>query len=200
MFRQHPKMPGFILDEPKVFIVDKSQHALSALGENAPATAHYTAARDFYSRMCTFAKQKWPNKLTIMVQQAHLDADVLAASAQVENLVYYGADGPRWTLEDDAKVAGLGVQETGAGKVLLSGKGEAFIQSAHKVPVGKSFFLAENHNLKDSRIDPLERNYPAVLALCPDLFAYCYYPRSGANPDRVMNIIGKNLKTFTRNA
>src|SRR5215831_18513415 len=166
----------------KIFIVDKSQHALSALGENAPATAHYTAARDFYSRVCTFAKQKWPTKLTIMFQQAHLDADVLAASAQVENLDYYGADGPRWTLEDDAKVAGLGVEESGAGKVLLSGKGEAFIQSAHKVAGRKSFFLADNHNLKDSRIDPLERNY-AVLALRPDLFAYYCYPRSVANPD-----------------
>ena len=198
MFRQHPKIAGFFLDEPKAFILDRSKMALAALGEGAPPRAHFAAARDFYSRVCAFAKQKWPDKLTLMFQQANLDRDVLAAGAGVQHLDYYGADGRPWTLEDDAKMSSLGIEESGSGKVLLSGKGEAFIKSARSVAGRKSFFLVENHNLLASMIEPLERNYGRVLALQPDLFTYYYYPRNVASPDRVMDIIGKNLKAFTQ--
>ncbi len=198
MFRQHPKIAGFVIDEPKVFIVDRSKVALAALGEKAPPAAHFAAARDFYTRICAFAKQKWPDKITLMFQQANLEADVLAAGAAVQHLDYYGADGRPWTLEDDAKMAGLGVEESGSGKVLLSGKGEAVIKSARAVAGRKSFFLVENHNLKASMIEPLERNYRRVLELRPDMFTYYYYPRNVASPDRVMDIIGTNLKEFGR--
>lgn len=201
MYRQLPQLAGFIIDEPKCFIVDRSKMAIAALGENAPVTAHYAAARDFFSRVCAFAKQKWPDKLTVMFQQAHLSADELAAGAGVQHLDFYGADGRPWALEDDAKMASTGGDEgNGRGKVLLSGKGEAFIKSAHAVEGRKSFFLAENHNLKASMIEPLERNYPRVLALCPNLFTYYYYPRNVEGADRVMDIIGKNLKAFARNS
>jgi hypothetical protein len=174
--------------------------AIRALGEGAPPEAHFAAARDFWSRVCALAKQKWPDKLTIMFQQAHLDADELAAGAGVQHLDYYGADGRPWTLEDDAKMVNLGYQESGRGKVLLSGKGEAFIKSARAVAGRKSFFLAENHNLATSMIEPLECNYSRVLALRPDLFTYYYYPRNVASPDRVMDIIGRNLKAFSRSS
>ena len=49
-------------------------------------------------------------------------------------------------------------------------------------------------------IEPLERNYAAVLALKPEMFAYYYYPRNVAEADRVMEIIGRNLKAFTQRA
>jgi hypothetical protein len=199
MYSQLPQIKGFVIDEPKCFIVDRSKMAIRALGEGAPLQAHHGAARDFWTRVCAFAKQKWPDKFTIMFQQAHFDADELAAGAAVQHLDYYGADGRPWTLEDDAKMANMGYQESGRGKVLLSGKGEAFIKSAHAVPGRKSFFLAENHNLAASMIEPLERNYSQVLALRPDMFTYYYYPRNVAQTDRVMEIIGKNLKAFSRN-
>ena len=131
---------GFIIDEPKCFIVDRSKLAVAALGEGATPPAHYAAARDFFSRICALAKQKWPDKLTVMVQQAHVDADELAAGAAVHHLDYYGVDGRPWTLEDDAKMSGLGSEESGRGKVLLSGKGEAFIKSARAVAGRRSFF------------------------------------------------------------
>lgn len=201
MYHQLPQLAGFIIDEPKCFIVDHSKMAIAALGENAPVTAHYAAARDFFSRVCAFAKQKWPDKFTMMFQQAHLSTDELAAGSGVQHLDFYGADGRPWTLEDDAKSANTGGDEGGGrGKVLLSGKGEAFIKSAHAVEGRKSFFLAENHNLKATMIEPLERNYPRVLALRPDLFTYYYYPRNVEGADHVMDIIGKNLKTFARNS
>lgn len=198
MYRQFPQLTGFIVDEPKCFIVDHSKMAIAALGEDAPLTAHYAAARDFFSRVFGFAKQRWPDKFTVMFQQAHLSAGELAAGAAVQHLDCYGADGRPWTLENDAKMAGLGSEESGRGKVLLSGKGEAFINSAHAVEGRKSFLLAENHNLKASMIEPLERNYSRVLALHPDIFTYYYYPRNVEEPDRVMNIIGRNLKSFVR--
>ncbi len=82
--------------------------------------------------------------------------------------------------------------------MLLSGKGEAFIKSARAVEGRKSFFLVENHNLKASMIEPLERNYSRVLALRPDLFTYYYYPRNVDSADRTMDIIARNLKAFVR--
>ena len=201
MYRQLPQLAGFILDEPKCFIVDRSKMAIAALGPNAPVTAHYAAARDFFSKVCGFAKQKWPDKYTMLFQQAHLSPAELAAGAGVQHLDFYGADGRPWTLEDDARMADTGGDEGGGrGKVLLSGKGEAFIKSAHSVEGRKSFFLAENHNLKTSMIEPLERNYSRVLALRPDIFTYYYYPRNVEDPDRLMDIIGKNLKSFSRSS
>ena len=49
-------------------------------------------------------------------------------------------------------------------------------------------------------IVPLERNYPQLLALRPDLFTYHYYPRNVEGADRVMDIMGKNLKAFARSS
>ncbi len=199
MYQQHPGMAGCIIDEPKCFIVDQSPLAVAALGKNPPLVAHYHAARDFFSQVCAFAKQRWPDKLTLMFQQAHNSAEELGAGAGVQHLDYYGTDGRPWTLEDDKKMAGGAAdQESGKGKVLLSGKGEGFNRAARAVPGRKSFFLLENHNLKASMIEPLDRNYPAVLALQPDMAAYYYYPRNVEDADRTMAVIAKHLKKFTQ--
>lgn len=125
----------------------------------------------------------------------------LATGGGVQPLDYYGCDGRPWTKEEDAEFTGGGAtQESGKGKILLSGIGQKFIDEARRVPGRGSFFLAENHNLQSSMIGPIDRNYPAVLALRPDLFAYYYYPRNVQEPDRVMDIIGGHLKKFTRGA
>lgn len=201
MYKQHPTIAGFIIDEPKCFIVDKSKQAIAALGADAPVSAHLAATTDFFGRVCGFAKQKWPDKFTLMFQQAHLPKEELAAGAATKNLDYYGVDGRPWGLEDDEKMKTTEEgQESGKGKVLLSGKGESFNQTARSVPGRKSFFLAENHNLQASMVEPLDRNYPAVLALKPDIFTYYFYPRNVSEPDRVMNIIGGHLKKFTSGA
>ena len=49
-------------------------------------------------------------------------------------------------------------------------------------------------------IEPLDRNYPAVLRLPADLFAYYYYPRNCDEPDRTMDIIGRHIKAYTSRA
>jgi len=199
MYKQHPAMAGFIIDEPKCFIVDQSPAAIAALGKDAPATAHYAAASKFFGRVCAFAKGKWPDKLTLMFQQAHNPADELAAGAATPHLDYYGADGRPWTLQDDKKMEGSGDgQESGKGKVLLSGKGASFIKAARAQPGRKSFFLLENHNLQASMLEPLDRNYAAVLALKPDMAAYYYYPRNVEEADRTMDVIARHLRAFTQ--
>ena len=202
LYGQHPTFAGFIIDEPKCFTIDTSKMATAALGEGAPLTAHLGAARDFYSKVCRFAKEKWPDKLTLMFQKAdNNSADELAAGGGVAPLDYYGCDGRPWTKEDDAKMAhGGATQESGKGKILLSGIGGKFITEARRVPGRGAFFLAENHNLEASMIEPLDRNFPAVLALRPEMFAYYYYPRNVQEPDRVMDIIGRHLRKFTRGA
>ncbi|OAM90039.1 twin-arginine translocation signal domain-containing protein [Termitidicoccus mucosus] len=201
LYKQHPTLAGFIIDEPKGFVIDHSKQAVAALGKNAPRAAHLAAAGDFYGRVCEFAKKKWPDKYTIMFQQAHYPQDELAAGAAVKFLDFYGADGRPWGMEEDSRMEqNQEGQESGRGKVLLSGRGESFIKAARSVPGRKSFLLAENHNLKASMLEPMERNYPAVLALRPDLFTYYYYPRSMEQPDRAMKIIGDNIKKFTQSS
>jgi hypothetical protein len=199
LYRQHPALAGFIIDEPKNFIMDRSKLALEALGADAPLTAHYGAARDFWTKVCAFAKQRWPEKLTVLFQQAHNGPDELAASAGVQHLDYYGADGRPWDAAADKTMEGSGDgQESGKGKILLSGKGEAFIQAARRVPGRKSFFLIENHNLQAAMIPAMDRHYPAVLALKPDMAAYYYYPRNVEEPDRAMAVIARHIRAFTQ--
>lgn len=202
MYRQHPAFAGFIIDEPKCFNIDASPMAVAALGANAPLIAHLNAARDFFSNVCHFAKKRWPDKLTLMFQKAdNHSSEELASGGGVAPLDYFGCDGRPWTKEDDAKYAGSGsTQESGKGKVLLSGVGQKFIDEARRVAGRGAFFLAENHNLHASMIEPLDRNFAAALALRPEIFAYYYYPRNVQEPDRVMNIIGEHLKRFQMGA
>ena len=200
LFRQHPTMAGFILDEPKAFNIDTSPMAVTALGANAPLEAHLGAARDFYSKVCRFAKERWPEKLTVLFQKAdnHTPAE-LAAGGGVGPLDYYGCDGRPWTREEDQRFPHGGANsESGKGKILLSGIGQLFIDTARKVPGRKSFFLAENHNITAPMIDAMDRDYPAALALRPDLFAYYYYPRNVQEPDRAMEVIARHVRRFTQ--
>ncbi len=198
MYKQHPEMAGFIIDEPQFFGVDRSPAAVAVLGRDAPMAAHYAAARDFFGKVCAFAKQKWPDKLTLLFLKAHYSADLIAVGAAVPHLDYYGADGRPWGLEDDNKMRGSGVVESGKGKILLSGRGESFIRAARQQKGRKSFFLVENHNLRRGMIEPMDRNYPAVLALGADLYLYYYYPVKVQEPDRAMHVVGRHIKAFTQ--
>jgi len=197
LYRQHPGIEGMIIDEPKNFGVDYSDMAIRALGKDAPPEAHHAAARDFWSQVCGYAKQKWPEKKTLMFVQAHSQARELEATSGVQHLDYFGADGRPWGKADDLTMKAEEGQESGKGKILLDGVGQRFIDAAKRVPGRKSFFLIENHNLQGSMIEPLDRNYPAVLNLPADLFIYYYYPRNCDEPDRTMEIIGRHIKSYT---
>jgi hypothetical protein len=198
LFTQHPSIAGFIIDEPKNFLVDYSEMAVAALGKDASVHAHHASAADFWAKVTAFAKAKWPEKVTVMFQQAHNKDDELALSSAIPNLDYFGADGRPWGLADDKTMKAEEGQESGKGKILLDGRGEKFIALARKEKGRRSFFLIENHNLQGSMVEPLDRNYPAVLALPADMFCFYYYPRNVDEPDRTMDIIGRHIKKFTQ--
>ncbi|HVU26785.1 MAG TPA: hypothetical protein VHG71_03510 [Verrucomicrobiae bacterium] len=199
MYQQHPSLAGFIIDEPKGFIFDQSPAAIAAIGKNATTSAYYLGAQNFYSKVCAFAKEHWPNKLTILFQEANKLQEEIAAGAGVSHLDYYGCDGRPWTMEDDIKMRNNDEnQESGKGKILLSGRGEMFIKEARNINNRKAFLLAENHNLKANMIESMDRNYADVLKLGADMFTYYYYPRNVDNAEEAMEIIRRHLSRFTR--
>lgn len=198
LYTQHPAIAGFILDEPKCFFADHSPAAIAALGENAPLAKHLAAAADFLGRVCAFAHEHWPDKLTLLFQQAHF-TEQRPFAAGIRPLDYFGCDGRPWELPDDAKMQGLGPQqESGKGKVLLSGVGASFLAEARAMPGRKGLLLIENHNLTLPMLDVMERKLAAVLELQPDLAIYYYFPRNVQEPDRAMKIIAENVGQYAR--
>lgn len=193
LYRQHPALAGIIIDEPKAFRVDHSPRAREVLGPNATLQEHFAAAARFYDDVCADAKALGPERLTLLFSPAHSDDHHIALCAAMRQTDYFGADGRPWDLEADRRWASSDLhQESGRGKVLLSGKGRKFIEAA-RVHGKKSLVLIENHNLAADMIEPLERCLPEVLRLGADLYLYYYYPRNVAAPHRAMEIIGRNL-------
>jgi hypothetical protein len=198
LYRQHPSLAGIIIDEPKAFQIDHSPRARAVLGANASREAHLAAAARFYDEVCGHSKQLFPEKLTLLFNQAHYRDDEITLCAAMRHTDYFGADGRPWDLEADGRWSGAGEnQESGKGKVLLSGKGRKFIELA-RANGKKALLLIENHNFSADMIEPMERHLPEVLKLGADLYLYYYYPRNVGAPDRTMEIIGRNLKALKR--
>jgi hypothetical protein len=197
MFTQHPSWAGFVFDEPKCFRIDTSAAAVAVLGEGAPTVAHWRAASAFLGRIAGFAKRRWPEKLTLLFQEARVSPEERAAGAATPNLDFYGVDGRPWGRSADSRmVSGDASQESGKDKILLDGRAEAFIEAARSQPGRRSMVLIENHNLERSMTEPLRRDLPRVLALPADLFCYYYYPRNVAEPGKVMRILGRAFRNL----
>lgn len=197
MYRQHPSWAGLIIDEPKAYRADYSPMAIKALGRDAPIEAHYGAFTAFLSKVCAFAKQRWPDKLTILFEKADSNDQKLASASTVGPLDYFGADGRPWGLAIEKQLSADAGGIDGDHKVLLDGVGEKFIGLARQQDQRKSFLLIENHNMTVPMVDLMERNYAAVLKLPADMFCYYYYPRNVVQPERAMQIIGQHIKRFT---
>lgn len=194
LYRQHPRLAGFIIDEPKGFIPDYSPKAIEMLGAAAPRQAHLEAAARFYDEVCAFAKTIRPDLLTLLFMQAHYPDDQIEVCARMRHLDYFGADGRPWDLETDQWLREAGaMQNRGKGKVLLGGLGRKFLQAA-RANGKKSLFLIENHDLAADMIEPMDRHCPDVLASGADLYLYYYYPRNVQQPDRAMAVIGRHIK------
>lgn len=198
LYRQHPALAGLIIDEPKAFIPDHSLKAKEALGAAAPRQAHLEAAARFYDDVCAFSKTIRPDLMTLLFMQAHYPEDQREVCARMPHLDYFGVDGRPWDLEVDGawKAAG-GAQESGKGKVLLSGIGQKFVQAARQ-NAKKSFFLIENHNLAANMVEPMDRHLPEVLKSGADLYLYYYYPRNVQQPERAMEVVGRHIKAYTQ--
>ncbi len=197
MYEQHPTWAGMIIDEPKAYRMDYSPMAIKALGKDAPIEAHYDAFSGFLSRFCAYAKQHWPDKLTILFEKADSKDKKLASASGVAPLDYFGADGRPWGNAEERELSAATQNNGGDHKVLLDGVGDKFISLARQQENRKAFLLIENHNMTVPMIDLMERHYAAVLRLPADMFCYYYYPRNVVQPERAMKIIGKHLKRFT---
>jgi len=129
-----------------------------------------------------------PTKKTALFVYASKPDMVIEACAKIVHLDVYGCDGRPWGEKDGGKLEGKG-------KILLDGQGEKFIQAAKKN--GKeSLWLIENHNLEGNDIPLLERRMPDIIKSDVDHLIYYYFPRNLSQPEKIMNIVRRNLVNF----
>jgi len=185
---QNWNFKGVIWDEPKTISLDYSPAAIQKFGANPTMDQQIQANVDFYSRLNKHIKTKFPDKTTSFFVYAGFDDETVKKLAKIECLDYFGADGRPWDQAD-------GGQLEGEGKTLLGNQGQRFIDAAHANNI-KSLFLMENHNMPNSDIHLLEKGMPELLKMDIDQLIYYYYPRNVEDPDRLMNIIKKNLRNY----
>jgi hypothetical protein len=179
---------GIIWDEPKNFATrDFSPKAKEALGSSASPERHAGAMADFYSRVNTFIKDKYPDIDLSMFVYANSSDMIIQKAASIQNMDYFGCDGRPWAHADGGK------QES-EGKVLL-GPGEKFIAAARENKK-KALLLIENHNMTSAEIPLMDRGLPKVMALGAEQLIFYYYPRNIQEPDKNMATLAKHLKKY----
>jgi hypothetical protein len=179
---------GIIWDEPKNFATkDFSPKAKEALGANATPGQHAGAMADFYSRVNTYIKEKFPDLTLSLFVYANSSDMIIEKAAAIKNMDYFGCDGRPWANADGGK------QES-EGKVLL-GPGEKFIAAARKNNK-KALLLIENHNMTSAEIPLMNRGLPKVMALGAEQLIYYYYPRNIQEPDKNMATLARHLKKY----
>jgi hypothetical protein len=193
LFKTFPAVAGIIWDEPKGFTSDYSKLAVEKLGPDAPESAHWQAAADFYGKVTLHLKQAHPGKLATMFMMGTDQPGIAEIACQIQGLDYFGMDGRPWSNKEDVRWAGTVKEnnESGRGKVLVD-KGPRYIELAKKAGK-KSVLLVENHALRNDMIPVMDACLPQVLALSPDQLIYYYYPRSVEDPERSMAVIAKHL-------
>jgi hypothetical protein len=176
---------GLIWDEPKSLIADYHAMAMAELGDEPDMIDYIKANVRFYSKLNNQIKASFPDKKTAMFLYSSEEDATVELCAQTEGLDYFGCDGRPWGPSDG------GITEN-QGKYLLDGPGQRFISAAHKNNK-KSLWLIENHNLADDDIPVFEKRLPDVLRANPDHLIYYYYPRNLSRPEKVMEIVRRNL-------
>ncbi|MCK5207275.1 MAG: hypothetical protein KAQ79_04620, partial [Cyclobacteriaceae bacterium] len=181
-------MKGLIWDEPKSLNKDYHELAIKKLGKNAPLEDYIQANVEFYSGINKNIKAEFPDNKLGMFIYANMDDMTVRKCATIKDMDIYGCDGRPWSDKDGGK------QES-EGKVLLGGVGQRFIDAA-KANSKQSLWLIENHNMADADIPILEKRLPEVIGSDVDHLIYYYYPRNLSSPDKIMNIIKKNVAKF----
>lgn len=179
---------GMIWDEPKSIGEDYHELAVKKLGKNPSREQFIDANVEFYSSVNKSIKADYPDKQIAMFIYSTFDDVTVKKMATIEDLDVFGCDGRPWSVEDGGK-------QEGEGKVLLGGVGQRFVDAA-KANKKASLWLVENHNMSDKDIPLLERRLPEVIKSDVDHLIYYYYPRNLSQPDKIMNIIRKNVPNF----
>lgn len=181
---------GIIWDELKTLKVDYSLKALEKMGPNPTEAQQLQANVDFYSRINKYLKTHYPDKTTSMFIYSDLSDEIVDKMAETQYLDYYGCDGRPWRVEDGGKAEN-------PGKMLVGHVGQRFIDAA-KARNKKSLFLIENHNMANADIPLLEKRMPELMQMDIDQLIYYYYPRNIEDPDRLMAIMKRELKSFKK--
>ncbi len=181
-------LKGMIWDEPKSLDEDYHDLAIKKLGGNPSREQFVDANVDFFSTINNDVKAAYPDKKIAMFIYSNFDDMTVRKCATIDGLDVYGCDGRPWRDED-------GGQQEGRGKVLLGGVGQRFLDAARENKK-QSLWLVENHNMSDKDIPLLERGLPEVMTTDVDHLIYYYYPRNLSQPDKIMNIIRKNISEF----
>ncbi len=181
-------MKGLIWDEPKSLGPDYHELAIKKLGKNPSEEDFLDANVEFYSNINKNIKAEFPDKKLGMFIYANKNDLTVKKCATIKYLDDYGCDGRPWGKTDGGKLES-------EGKVLLDGVGQRFIDAAH-ANNKNSLWLIENHNMAENDIPILEKRLPEVVESDVNHLIYYYYPRNLSNPDKIMNIIRKNMMKY----
>ena len=185
-------LDGFIWDEPKTtYWQDHSPLALKN-NPNADFRTYMKDHTDFFSRVNKTIKDKNKDCTIVYFDEAVRPDIVVEESAKMQNIDYFGTDGKPWPR----KASPLGV-ETERSKKVVHKYGERFFTEARKNGL-KTMVLPENHNMSKQDNDLMEKYLPEIVEMDIDMWVYYYYGRNQEEPERNMNIIKNNIKTFKK--
>lgn len=183
-------LDGFIWDEPKTsYWQDHSELAL----KNNPTADFRTYMKDhtdFFSGINKTIKEKNKDCTIVFFDEAVRPDIVVEESAKMQFIDYFGTDGKPWPRA----ASPLGAETERSMKVVPK-YGERFFKEARKNGL-KTMCLPENHNMSKADNDLMERYLPEIMEMDIDLWVYYYYGRNQEEPERNMNIIKQNIKSF----
>jgi hypothetical protein len=187
MLTQWP-IAGVVWDEVKnLDAIDHSTPAKKRLGDQCgQRSAQVNATVAFFGDMNRHIKSLRPEAVTTLFLYAHCQGEEVPGFAATPKLDYFGCDGRPWSIADG------GTTEDGAGQKCLLDHGPRFLEAARRGGTA-GFLLIENHNLASADLELVDRRLGDVLSLAAEHVAFYYYPRNVADPNRLMEIIGRHL-------
>ncbi len=144
----------------------------------------------FYDSIGAHAKSLRPDTSISMFLHSFYGNDIAEPCSRIPSLDCFGCDGRPWgpaeapLIDHDAKV-------------LLGGHAARFLGLARAAGKG-GLLLIENHDVAVAGYDIMDQRLPEVLALGAEHLIYYYYPRNLVDPERVMAIMARHLKTLPR--
>lgn len=186
---------GIIWDEPKALeVADHSEAAQQALpgADYRDPTVILGAQRDFFGRINAVARALRPDMRIGMFLFGHYaDRPPMTMLASTPGLDDFGLDGRPWARAD----GGSSDSSSGAPSKFLLDQGPSFIAAA-RAHGRNPLALIENHALSLADTKLMEKRLDAVLAQGYEHLIYYYYPRSCADADRAMTILGQGIQRY----
>lgn len=190
-------LDGVVWDEPKSYQMDYSAFAKAKFqdipgyktGEKEALAIHEGNYCNFISVLNDHIKNEHGDKVINFFAYPYLTGSWIEQASKIRHLDYFGADGRAYPNTEKP--------ETYTGKKFLLGKGNVgkrYIEKAAEKKL-KSMVLIENFKTNPNEYALLEKHLDTIIPMA-DQFAYYYYPRSCAEPDKVMQLITKHLKKF----